>query len=90
MTIKFLAGVDEVGRGCLAGPVMSAAIILNNKIDKKILVDSKTISHKKRCKLANYIILNSELGDEVARFFCASCVFIKIYRDNHMLTSDHP
>ena len=35
MTIKFLAGVDEVGRGCLAGPVMSAAIILNNKIDKK-------------------------------------------------------
>ena len=34
MTIKFLAGVDEVGRGCLAGPVMSAAIILNNKIDK--------------------------------------------------------
>lgn len=59
MTIKFLAGVDEVGRGCLAGPVMSAAIILNNKIDKKILVDSKTISHKKRCKLANYIIHNS-------------------------------
>ena len=59
MTIKFLAGVDEVGRGCLAGPVMSAAIILSNKIDRALLVDSKTISHNKRCKLADYIIRHS-------------------------------
>jgi ribonuclease HII len=54
-----IAGVDEVGRGCLAGPVFSAAVILNNKIDKKNLKDSKKISFKKRMSLANYIKKNS-------------------------------
>ena len=29
---KIIAGVDEVGRGCLAGPVVSAAVILNKNI----------------------------------------------------------
>ena len=35
------AGVDEVGRGCLAGPVVSAAVILKEKINLKLLKDSK-------------------------------------------------
>ena len=38
---KTLAGVDEVGRGSLIGPVFAAAVILNNNINKKILKDSK-------------------------------------------------
>ena len=42
------AGVDEVGRGCLAGPVFAAAVILNNKIDKKDIIDSKKIPFKER------------------------------------------
>ena len=42
------AGVDEVGRGCLAGPVISAAVILNKNIDLKLLKDSKKISFKNR------------------------------------------
>ena len=33
--MKFIAGVDEVGRGCLAGPVFAAAVILNKNIDTK-------------------------------------------------------
>ena len=37
------AGVDEVGRGCLAGPVVSAAVILKDSIDLKLLKDSKKI-----------------------------------------------
>ena len=45
--IFIVAGVDEVGRGCLAGPVFSAAVILNDKIDKKDIVDSKKITFKK-------------------------------------------
>lgn len=47
-----VAGVDEAGRGPLAGPVVAAAVILddNNWIDG--LGDSKTISEKKREKLA--------------------------------------
>ena len=54
-----IAGVDEVGRGCLAGPVFSAAVILNEKINKKDIKDSKKISFKKRILLSGYIKKNS-------------------------------
>ena len=50
-----IAGVDEVGRGCLAGPVFSAAVILNNRINKKDIKDSKKIPFKKRILLSEYI-----------------------------------
>ncbi len=53
------AGVDEVGRGCLAGPVVSAAVILNKKIDLKLIKDSKKINFQNRLKLAKYIKNNS-------------------------------
>ena len=53
------AGVDEVGRGCLAGPVFAAAVILNNNIDIKDIKDSKKISFKKRILLSEYIKKNS-------------------------------
>ena len=33
------AGVDEVGRGCLAGPVFAAAVILNNNINIKDIIN---------------------------------------------------
>ena len=56
---KKIAGVDEVGRGCLAGPVFAAAVILNPKIDKSLLTDSKKISFKKRIFLSEYIKKNS-------------------------------
>ena len=53
------AGVDEVGRGCLAGPVFAAAVILNNKINTKDIKDSKKIPFKKRILLSKYIKKNS-------------------------------
>ena len=53
------AGVDEVGRGCLAGPVFAAAVILNNKINVKDIKDSKKIPFGKRLLLSKYIIKNS-------------------------------
>ena len=56
---KKIAGVDEVGRGCLAGPVFAAAVILNKKINKKDIKDSKKIPFKKRILIANYIKKNS-------------------------------
>ena len=61
-----IAGVDEVGRGCLAGPVVSAAVILNKTVNLKILQDSKKISFKKRLKIANHIKLNSNYAIGVA------------------------
>jgi ribonuclease HII len=53
------AGVDEVGRGCLAGPVFAAAVILSNKIDVKDIKDSKKIPFRKRLLLSKYIKKNS-------------------------------
>ena len=53
------AGVDEVGRGCLAGPVVSAAVILKDSIDLSLLKDSKKITFKKRIEIAKHIKLNS-------------------------------
>ena len=56
---KIIAGVDEVGRGSLIGPVYAAAVILNNSIDKKKLKDSKKISKINRENLEKYIKKNS-------------------------------
>ena len=60
--IFITAGVDEVGRGCLAGPVVAAAVILKKGINLKILRDSKKISYKKREKIAEHIKQNSYFG----------------------------
>ena len=57
--MKILAGVDEVGRGSLIGPVYAAAVILNKSINKKILKDSKSLSRDRREKLFSYIKKNS-------------------------------
>ena len=45
---KFIAGVDEVGRGSLVGPVFAATVVFKRKIDKKKIKDSKKISKKKK------------------------------------------
>lgn len=43
-----IAGCDEAGRGCLAGPVLAAAVILPKSFKNKMLNDSKVLSEKKR------------------------------------------
>ena len=45
------AGCDEAGRGCLAGPVVAAAVILPKDFKNELLNDSKKISEKNRNKL---------------------------------------
>ena len=49
------AGCDEAGRGCLAGPVVAAAVILPNRYQNKQLNDSKKLSEKLRIKLRSEI-----------------------------------
>ena len=49
-------GTDEVGRGCLAGPVTAAAVILPKDFKNKELTDSKKLSKKKREVLRKIII----------------------------------
>ena len=48
-------GTDEAGRGCLAGPVTAAAVILPNAFSNSILNDSKLLSEKNRGLLKNII-----------------------------------
>ena len=60
------AGVDEVGRGCLAGPVVSAAVILKKGINLKLLKDSKKITFKKREKISEHIKNNSYFAIGIA------------------------
>ena len=45
---RIIAGCDEAGRGCLAGPVVAATVILPKNFKNKILNDSKVLSEKKR------------------------------------------
>ena len=45
---KIICGVDEAGRGCLAGPVVAAAVILPNNFKNEILTDSKQLKEKDR------------------------------------------
>ena len=60
------AGVDEVGRGCLAGPVVSAAVVLKDGINLKLLKDSKKITFDKRELISQHIRENSYFAIGVA------------------------
>ncbi|NPA67490.1 MAG: ribonuclease HII [Chlorobi bacterium] len=53
------AGCDEAGRGCLAGPVFAAAVILPHDFKNELLNDSKKLSEKKRKELKETIIKNA-------------------------------
>ena len=56
---KYEAGIDEAGRGSLAGPVTAAAVILGKDLINKDLNDSKKLSPKKRLELKKYIEKNA-------------------------------
>ena len=56
---KTIAGVDEVGRGSLIGPVFAAAVIFKKNINKKIIKDSKKLSKEKRKIIEKHIKKNS-------------------------------
>ena len=53
---EFIAGVDEVGRGPLAGPIVTAAVILPKNLVIPYLNDSKQLSEEKREELYNVIM----------------------------------
>lgn len=73
--VKLIVGVDEAGRGPLAGPVVAAAVILPRAYNNKDINDSKQLSEKKREELFEIIkkdaiaygvgIVSSEVIDEI-------------------------
>ena len=57
-----IAGVDEVGIGCLAGPLVSAAVIFGKNKSEYFFKDSKKTSQKNRAIQAKYIKRNFYVG----------------------------
>ena len=72
---NFEAGVDEAGRGCLAGPLTAAAVILPKDYENNALDDSKRLSEKKRFQLKSIIEKDSI---DFAVFFISPSVIDKI------------
>lgn len=54
--IQYIAGVDEVGRGPLIGPVVTACVVLSKDFYLEGLTDSKKLSEKKRNLYYDYIV----------------------------------
>lgn len=61
--IELICGVDEVGRGCISGPIVAAAVVFNSKVFIPYLKDSKSLSPSKREKFFKEILL---VADDIA------------------------
>ena len=103
---KIEAGCDEAGRGCLAGSVYAAAVILPEDYQNELLNDSKQLSEKKRYQLREIIerdavawavgIVTPEEIDKInilnASILAAASILAKTYRDDYMnhLAEEYP
>lgn len=56
---KLICGIDEVGRGCLAGPVLACCTVLFPYANHPFLVDSKILTETKRLEVATWLKKNS-------------------------------
>lgn len=79
---KYIAGVDEAGRGPLAGPVYAAAVILPDNCDIEGINDSKKLTEKKREKLYEEII-------QKAVAWSVSAVDEKVIDEINILNATH-
>jgi ribonuclease HII len=75
------AGCDEAGRGCLAGPVYAAAVILPRNFTHDILTDSKKLSEKERYEL------RAEIEEKATAWAVASCSSREIDKYNILRAS---
>ena len=84
---KIVAGCDEAGRGCLAGPVIAAAVILPNGFKNSMINDSKLLSAKKRYLLREIIenqacswAIGSASVEEIDEINILNASFLAIHR----------
>ncbi|MBA4850206.1 ribonuclease HII [Emticicia sp. BO119] len=70
------AGLDEAGRGCLAGPVLAAAVILPKDYKHSLLNDSKQLTKKQRIKL------RSEIEKDSLAYYVAKATEVEIDKIN--------
>jgi ribonuclease HII len=92
---NLLAGIDEVGRGCIAGPVVACCVMLNKNINIENINDSKKISKKLRNNLYEYLTKNCNYGigiidqniiDEINILQATKLAMLKAYEN---LTINH-
>lgn len=76
------AGCDEAGRGCLAGPVFAAAVILPEDFTHPLINDSKQLNHKARYA-ARVIVEENALAWAVARCSPAEIDELNIFRSSY-------
>ena len=76
--IKLIAGVDEVGRGPLVGPVVTAAVILPIGYQLKGLTDSKKLTEKQRDKFYD-ILMKDSLAVSIGRIEAKIIDEVNIY-----------
>lgn len=74
--MMLIAGVDEVGRGPLAGPVVTAAVILPEEFDLPFLTDSKKLTEKRR------IVLDQAIKEQAIDWALAEATIEEIYELN--------
>jgi ribonuclease HII len=87
------AGLDEAGRGCLAGPVVAAAVILPPDADHPLLNDSKKLSETKRILLREWVLTNalawgigSASVEEIDEINILNASFLAMHRAVNQLT----
>lgn len=90
---KIEAGCDEAGRGCLAGSVYAAAVILPQGYDNPLLNDSKKLSEKRRRELRDQIVRDAvawAVGvvtpEEIDRINILKASFLAMHRALDQLT----
>ncbi len=93
---SILIGVDEAGRGCLAGPVYAGAVILDPTVSHTKLKDSKTLSESRREELFEQILTDHRVGigfatvEEITRLNILNAALLAMKRafENLKLTDD--
>jgi ribonuclease HII len=81
--LRFVAGIDEAGRGPLAGPVVAAAVILPEKFRLKGLNDSKQLTEKKREHFYAKLVERGDVCWGVAILEAAEVDRLNILRATH-------
>jgi ribonuclease HII len=70
LTNTILCGIDEVGRGCLAGPVVAAAALLKSSKKNSLIKDSKLLNEKQLEKAYNWLLNNSIFSVSITDHRC--------------------
>src|SRR3954453_8470948 len=81
--ITTMAGIDEAGRGALAGPVVAAAVILPEKFKHRKLNDSKQLLPEKRQAIYDDLMANSSIAWAVGIVDSVEIDAINILRATH-------